>query len=153
MNDVPAMTGFDSISCCPSEEHMKLKGDRFEEGHRCGRARTADGTTEASCESDVTEPEDGGAPPQDHLSNCFRCLGRREPCILCFFQWHFIPHRTDFIGPLNRGQNWPQRQQRDPLASFRNHLLGDSLAAGIGASFGRSYPRILQSIVGGDIRN
>jgi lysophospholipase L1-like esterase len=30
---------------------------------------------------------------------------------------------------------------------------GDSLTAGVGVSFGRSYPRILQSVMGGDILN
>jgi lysophospholipase L1-like esterase len=40
-----------------------------------------------------------------------------------------------------------------PLRHSAIICWGDSLTAGIGASFGRSYPRILQSIMGGNILN
>jgi hypothetical protein len=103
--------------------------------------------------SDATEPEDGGAPPQDHLSNCFRCLGRREPCILCFSNG--ISSRTELISLARLIAVKIGLKDSNAIRLRHSAIIcwGDSLTTGIGASFGRSYPRILQSIMGGDIRN
>jgi lysophospholipase L1-like esterase len=72
---------------------------------------------------------------------------------LFFFVFYGLPSRTELVSlaRIVAVKVGLKDSRAIPLSHSPIICWGDSLTAGIGASFGRSYPRVLQALIGGDI--
>jgi hypothetical protein len=72
---------------------------------------------------------------------------------LFFFVFNSFPSRTELVSLARIVAVKVGLKDSRALPLHHSPIIcwGDSLTAGIGASFGRSYPRVLQALIGGDV--